>query len=461
MLNRLCLFVLMVMLTGGLLASEPVVAFVHANVIPMEKEHVLTDQTVIIKNGRIVEIGPSASIKPPDGATAIDAKGKFLIPALSDMHMHLEAKGIFAAMAPGLEITDKDMDFHRLLYPYLANGVTLVQVMSALPEHVPLRDKIKKGELLAPRLVLSPMMDNDPSAWPPPMVAARVKTATAARQAVIDFKKAGFHRVKVYSFLSEECYRAIVSTAKELGMKVDGHIPQSMSVEQVIEAGQTTIAHSEEIMKFAKGKYTTERIAYFSKLLAKSGTWVTPTLITSRKIIANFGNLTEELKRPEITYVHPIIQGWWSPEHNLYKPLPPAIQTNIREGFTFQLQLTKGMHDAGVNLMAGTDTFLPLLVPGFSIHEELAELVGVGLTPYQALRTSTTTPHIYLDEAKDYGTVEKGKIADLVLLEKNPLENIANTKTITGVMVHGQWLSQSTLKKGLDNVALFNKTWKR
>lgn len=117
------------------------------------------------------------------------------------------------------------------------------------------------------------------------------------------------------------------------------------------------------------------------------------------------------------------------------------------------------MHDAGVKLMTGTDSIIPLVLPGFSIHEELTELVGVGLTPYQALRTSTTTPHQYLDELEDYGTIEKGKIADIVLLEKNPLEKIANTKTIMGVMIRGQWLSRSELKEGLDKVAAFNKAW--
>jgi len=453
----------MVTACGKKEATGESIAFTNVNVIPMDKERVLQDQTVIVREGRISEIGPASSTKVPAGATKIDGTGQYLIPALADMHVHMLGDAWNVMFPPEAQFTAADLDFSKFLFPYVANGVATVAVMSALPEHIALRDQIGRGEVLGPRLILGRMIDGPEIAWPQP-ISTWVATAAEARQAVLDAKEAGYDRIKVYSFLNQESYDSIMATAEEIGMPVDGHIPMALSVEYILEAGQNLIAHAEEVMKHAKGNYEQERIDYFAKIIAESDTWITPTLITTRNILALFDDHEKELARPEVRYLqHPMHQGVWSYLiYNMYLPMPPEHRQKIRDGFElFQRPLTKALHDRGVKLMAGTDSLLPTLVPGFALHRELEELVGVGLTPYEALRASTTNPFEFLGELDDAGTVEVDKRADLVLLEANPLEDITNSRKIAGVMIQGRWLPKAELQEGLEELAAYYDTFNK
>ena len=165
--------------------------------------------------------------------------------------------------------------------------------------------------------------------------------------------------------------------------------------------------------------------------------------------MAIFDNLNEELSRPEMDILHPMVGGIWSYLiENMYLKIPPEHQQTIRDGFTsFQQPFTKALHDKGEKLMAGTDAFIPTNLPGFSLHDELQELVAVGLTPFEALRSATTYPMEFLGELSEAGTVEVGKQVDLVLLDANPLEDIKNTRAIAGVFCKGHWLDQSDIKR--------------
>lgn len=217
-----------------------------------------------------------------------------------------------------------------------------VLVMSALPEHVELRQRIDRGELLGPRLVLARMVDGPDRAWPPP-ISTWVSTPEEARQAVLDADRVGYDRIKVYSFI-----------------------------------------------------YT-----------------------------------------------------------NLYQPIPQDQRAALRDGYyEFQRPLTGALNPAGARLMTGTDSLIPSNVPGFSIHDELAELVDVGLSPFEALRSSTTEPFAFLGEVDRAGTIEVGKQADLVLLQGNPLTDIAETRRISGVMIQGRWLGREEIEQGLERLAV-------
>lgn len=459
----MALFIFIVMFVNCSQESlEDSFAFVHVNVIPMNQERVLSDQTVIVRNGRISEIGPESSTEVPRGVFRIKKAGHYLIPGLSDMHVHLEGQAWNVMFPPERQFTTDDLDFSHLLFHYVANGVTTVQVMSALPEHIKLREQINRGEILGPRLILSRMVDGPGRAWPPP-ISTWVKTPDEARQFVLDSKEAGYDSIKVYSFLSQECYDSILRTAKEVDIGVGGHIPVDLSVEYILEAGQDLIAHAEEVMKHAHRKYDEHQIEYLARIIAEKGTWITPTLITSRNILAVFDDFDKELRRPEVRYLHPMALGIWSfVNTNLYQGIPEENQAMIREGLeSFQRPFIKALNDARGNIMTGTDALIPSTVPGFSIHDELEELVDVGLTPYEALRTSTTRTHEFLGELDDGGTVEVGKHADFVLLGKNPFEDIRNTRKITGVMIQGRWLSQTEIQKGLDAVLAFYKSLNR
>ena len=433
--------------------SSQIFAFLHANIIPMDAERLLSDQTLIVQNGRITQIGSAAHTPVPANALQIDATGEYLLPAFADMHIHLEGQAWNLMFPPGAQFSTDDLNFEQILFPYLANGVTTVQIMSALPEHITLRDQINRGEISGPRLILNRMIDGPGQSWPPP-INTQVATPEEARQVVFESKAAGYDGMKVYTFLDQVCYDAILAAAHELDMPVSGHIPDALSVEHILAAGQNLIAHAEEVMKHAKGDFSPERIEYFASLVADSDTWITPTLTTSRNILAIFDDLETELVRPEMEYLHPQAKGVWDYLiNNMYLPMPSEHQEYIRRGFEdFQRPFTKALHEKSVKLMAGTDALIPTNIHGFSLHDELQEFTAVGLTPFEALKTATTHPWEYLGMFEIAGTIEVGKRADLVLLNGNPLQNISNIEKVTGVMIEERWLNRAAIQSRMINL---------
>ncbi len=431
------------------------IAFLHATVIPMDVERVLGDHTVVVKNGKIIEIGPASTVKVPRGAFRVDAGGRYLLPALCDMHVHLLGEAWNMMLRPEAQLASQDIPFESFLFPYIANGVTMVQALSATPEEITLRGRIDRGELLGPRLILARMIDGPKKAWPPPL-STWVASAAEASEAVRRAKGEGYDKIKVYSFLSKECYDAIISTAKELKMDVIGHIPMSLSVEYVLDAGQKLIVHSEEVAKHAGGKYDAERIDYFASRMAEKGVWMIPTLVTTRSILGFFADPDSIFAGPKAAYFrHPMQLGVWSfMTTNLYGPIPTESRNRLREDFErFQRPLTKAFHDKGGKLMAGSDAMMIGVFPGFALHRELRELVDVGLTPFEALRTATTRPFEYLGEGDRAGTIEVGKQSDLLLLDRNPLEDISAASEIAGVLIRGRWTGREEIRQTMQEIA--------
>jgi imidazolonepropionase-like amidohydrolase len=435
-------------------AKSGTVAFVGAAVIPMDRERILRDQTIVVVDGRITAAGSASRVKVPRGAKRIDGRGHFLIPSLADMHVHVEGESWAKLLSSEAQAASKTTPFEDFLFPYVANGVTTVQVLSGTRELLPVRGQIAEGELLAPRLILARMIDGPDKAWPPPL-ADWVATADEARHATRKAKADGYDKMKVYSFLTKETYDAVVATAKEQQMDVIGHVPHALSVEYVVDAGQKMIAHTEEVAKHADGDYSAERISYFAKRIADGGVWLTPTLVTTRRILDEFTDPDGLFAAPEAIYVrHPMQRDVWSFISNMYKEIPPPARTKLRDDFDkFQKPFTKVFHDRGGQLMTGTDALMPRLVSGFALHQELKEFVDVGLTPYEALRASTTVPYEYLGEAKEAGTVAVGKRTDLLLLDANPLDDISATSKISGVLMRGRWIDRDEIDRRMAKIA--------
>jgi imidazolonepropionase-like amidohydrolase len=418
----------------------------------MDEERVLRDYTVVVAGGAIVAVGPTSAVQVPADAFRIDATGRYLIPALSDMHVHLVGAAWDSMLRPDAH---DSLPYGRFLFPYVANGVTTVQALWATPEDVVLRERIARGELLGPRLILARMIDGPDKAWPPPL-STWVSSAAEAREAVRRAKEEGYDKIKVYSFLSRESYDAIVATARELDMDVIGHVPMSLSVDYVLAAGQKLIAHSEEVAKHAGGDYDAERIDGFAARMAEAKIWMMPTLVTSQSLVGLFDDRDRLLARPEAAYFrHPLEAAFWSfLVERIYEPVPAEARARIREDLErFQRPLTRAFHEKGGRMLAGSDAPLPGLVPGFALHRELREQVGVGLTPYEALRTATTNPFEYLGESDRAGTIAVGKQTDLLLLDENPLEDISAAARIAGVLIRGRWIGAAAIQKTMEELA--------
>lgn len=421
----------------------------------MDIERVLRDQTVVTANGTIVAIGPASEVEAPAGALRVDAKGRYLLPALCDMHVHLLGEAWTMMLRPEARPAREDIPYPSFLFPYIAHGVTTVQALSATPEEIILRGRIDRGEVLGPRLILARMIDGPKKAWPPPL-STWVASAAEAREAVRQAKDEGYDKIKVYSFLSKECYDAIIATAKELRMDVIGHVPMSLSVEYVLGAGQKLIAHSEEVAKHAGGDYDAGRIGYFAARMAERGAWLMPTLVTTRSILEFFAAPDRLGGGPEARYFrHPMLTGVWSfMAANLYGPIPAEARDRLREDFErFQKPLTRAFHEKGGKLVAGSDALMIGLYPGLGLHRELRELVDIGLTPFEALRTSTTSPFEYLGESGLAGTIQVGKRSDLLLLDGNPLEDVSAAARIAGVLIRGRWIGSQEIRGTMQKIA--------
>jgi imidazolonepropionase-like amidohydrolase len=405
-------------------------AFVHANVIPMNEERPLPDQTVVVENGRITQIGPAKTVIIPRGACRIDAKGKFLIPGLADAHVHLLSPNEFPL--------------------YLANGVTTVLNLDGHPAHLFWRKQIARGETVGPTIFTTgPIFE-------------RARTAEEDVRMVDEQADAGYDGVKIYNPVSKEEYPALIAEAKKRNLLLMGHVARGPDFEMTVQSGQS-IAHLEEFtytffnpQHDANNRhivYDESRIPEAVKLTKESGVYVTPTLSTYATIVQQATDLDAFLKNPELKYLPPWTQAIYQPAANRYKNgFTPDEIPQIRTSLAFQRKLLKALFDAGVPLMCGTDAPEVGPFPGFGIHDELQEFVDDGLSPYQALRTATVNVAQYLRHGNEFGTIEVGKRADLVLLEGNPLVAITSTRRVLGVMVQGEWLPRERLARMLEDV---------
>jgi imidazolonepropionase-like amidohydrolase len=431
--------------------NQPV-AFVDVNVVPMDRDRLLTGQTVVVKDGLIAEMGPANDTPVPPGALRIDGRGKYLMPGLADMHVHLREN-------------DERLN-RRMMLLFLANGVTTVLNLYGTRHHLDLRSRVAAGELLGPAIFTSgPFISNAPHHKPSP---------EEVEQAVSEQKLAGYDILKIHGDFSREAYRRLFLVARREGMRVIGHAPRNLGMEVLLEERQEAIAHAEEYLYAhfffnldnssrpagveARRRFLKEqekRMPAIAEATAKAGTWLVPNLTAYRGIGQQAKDITPLLNRPEMKYVPPAISVNWQPENNTYVKRFKGEETVQ----IFQMQygllekLVRGFRDAGVRLMAGTDTPIPSIIPGFSLHDELSDLAAAGLTPYEALRAATINPAEFLGVADRSGSIATGKRADLILLISNPLENVSNAARREGVMVRGLWLSEAELGKMLDEMA--------
>ena len=385
-------------------------AITHVTLIDTEAGRARPDFTVLISGDHISAVGPAKSVRVPRDAQILDGRGKFLIPGLWDMHAHLFAT---------IPLDPNDPAPREFFAPRLvANGITGVRSMWDDPGAI---RRLRASEAV-PRIVsCGPILDG-----PQPYVPGAQACANAAqgREAVRRLKAEGVEFIKVYSLLPRDAYLAIAEEARASGLPFAGHVPNSVSLEEASDAGQKSFEHLMGMESLDPQKAP----AVFAKFV-KNGTWQTPTLTALRGLMY-FGN-AERLKDPRISSLPLLIQQYWK--------AGGAGVSSDEETFQRQLDLVASMHRAGVKLLAGTDTPNPFVFPGESLHEELELLVKASLTPMQAIQCATLHPAEYLGMADRLGSIAPGKLADLVLLDADPLANIVNTRRIAAVILNGKF----------------------
>ena len=429
------------------------VAFVNVAVVPMDRERIIDNQTVVVRDGKISAMGPAASLTVPPDVVSVDARGKYLLPGLSDMHGHL----------PGGDGTNDDA-VSQFLKLYLANGVTTVRGMIGSPGNLVVREKIARGELLGPAIVAAGPPLNGKSAATPEMAVAAVQ----------DIKTAGYDLIKVHEGLTAETYAALTAAAKRTGLKVAGHVTAGVGLDRALAAGQSSIEHLDKYLQAlvptdapvqptpdqvqsgpALAHMDERRIPGLVARTKAANVWNTPTLALF-EIVVSLDSPETFLAWPEMQYIPAGLRGNFAKQKAGTANIPASVDDRARY-VELRRKIVKGLHDGGAGLLVGPDTPQLFLVPGFATHRELAAFVTAGLSPFSALQAATTSPAAYLGRGDEMGTVAVGKRADLLLVDANPLADIANARKIAGVVASGRWLPRVEIDRMLSELAAMHK----
>jgi imidazolonepropionase-like amidohydrolase len=426
---------------AGQQAAAPAVVFTNVSVVPMDREHVLESQTVIVRDGKIASIGSAANAKVPDGAQRIDGAGKFLIPALSEMHAHIP---------PGAQVSDADIE--RTLFMYAAGGIGTIRGMLGHERHLAWRDRAAKGDVFSPIIYTSGPSLNGNSA---PNPEAAIKLVTAS-------KEAGFDFLKIHPGLSRETFDAMAATADKLGIRFAGHVPAAVGLERALDARMETIDHLDGYVEALAGdgapasqwfgvnlvdRADEKKIPDLVRKTKAAGTSMVPTQILLESSVSD-EPLESMTAWPEMKYATPAQLEQWTASKTKFMQIPAGQRKQFVE---LRRRLIKALHDGGVPFLLGSDAPQIWNVPGFSIHRELQSLVASGLTPFEALATGTTSVAKFYKAEAARGTIAAGKRADLLLIDGNPLADIRNTSKISGVMLGGRWMEKTQIQKRLDS----------
>lgn len=415
-------------------APADVIAFTHVTVVPMDSERVVENQTVIVEGDRIVAVGDADDVKVPEGAVVIDGSGKFLMPGLAEMHGHIPPPNAPAAFT------------ESVLFLYVANGITTVRGMLGWPNQLDLRAKANKGEIVAPTLYLAGPSFNGNSINSPEEAVAKVE----------EQKEEGWDLLKVHPGLTVAEYDAMARTANDLGIRFGGHVPADVGLLHALEMNQETFDHLDGYVEYlsefdenAVDEAALEDIVRRSK---EAGAWVVPTMALWELLYGTIDLKTVQ-GYDELKYMPPDqVQQWVNAHRQRLSSLdrdPVAAQHVI----DVRMQVLRALNEGGVPILMGTDAPQQFSVPGFSLHRELKRMEAAGMTPYQIIASGTTNVGRYFATSDAFGTIAEGQRADLLLVNANPLDDVANISQRTGVMVRGRWLSEEAIQARLAEIA--------
>jgi len=434
-------------------ADAPSLRIINATVVDVATGELRPGSTILIQGNRITNVRKGTVAA---GGRVVDAAGGYVIPGLWDMHTH----AFFG---------DRTPESRDLILPlFIANGVTGIRDMgSALEPIVRARADVAAHRLLGPRLIVSgPMLDGPHVSFP---ASVAIATPADGRRVVDSLKHRGVDFIKIQSGVPRDAYFAIADEAKKIGIRIEGHVPDAIRASEAIAAGQRTFEHLIGIFEasspdedaYIADTYDggTKRPGVFLKTydparetriiqqIAAAGIWQCPTLFWERG--QWLVDIVDVKNDPDLAYAaNSWIAKWPASRASILKglasdPLP------VRERFVaHELDIIRRLRAANVPFLAGTDTPAGIdVLPGLSLHLELERFVAAGFTPLEALQTATLNPARFFEKVGEYGSVETGRVADLVILTANPLIDIRNTRTIAGVIADGRYLSSADLDR--------------
>jgi imidazolonepropionase-like amidohydrolase len=426
--------------------SKSIYTITDVTVIDVEKGIAIPGQTVIVVDDRIDKIGTQGKVEIPKGAVIINGDGLYLMPGLVDAHVHYLDAPVFGRVM-------------------IANGILLVRDMGMPNEYIlPLRDELNRGKTLGPEMVATGfILDGDPPLIP--QISMGIKTPEDGRAAVRKQAEAGVDMIKVYSTLDKDVFLAILEEADKHGLKVVGHVPDSIYIEDAAAAGLDSMEHwfgFEKVIAKLLGEpvkltysgmgsqaYYLERLgevdaaalqAVYQKLRA-SGLTVVPTVVTFKDFPSL--NTFETGKLPGSEYISQNLLAIWKSQWGGQSDIPDIYWQNWA-------QMVKGMNEAGIPLMVGTDLMVPGIIPGYAVHEEMLIWQEAGIPPADILRSATLVPAQFMGLEKRLGSINEDKTASMVLVRGNPLEDISNAQQIESVFLRGQYFSRKDLDRLLD-----------
>jgi imidazolonepropionase-like amidohydrolase len=428
-------------------SRTPPVVFHDVTVVPMDREQQLAGHSVLVDEGRIVAVGPSDTLRIPDGARVIDGRGHWLMPGLAEMHAHLPP----VAQADALD---------RVLELFLANGVTTARGVLGEPGHLALRAAIGAGERDGPRIVTSG----------PSLNGNSVRDAAHAIELVEAQKAAGYDLAKLHPGLDREAFDALMGAAKRVGLPVAGHVPLAVGLEHALAQGMDCIEHMDDYVRAMAPDGSAERtgnpgffgvdaalvadrgrIPVLVEATRAAGAAISPTETLMVNLLGE-DFIDDLLARPDSAYVPAATREQWLTARANMQGSPTFNRAAATRFLALRRELLKALHDGGVPIVLGSDAPQVFNVPGFSAHRELALMVAAGLTPYEALRTGTVEAARHLGQAAQRGTVSEGMQADLLLLSADPFADIGHAQHIVGVMRDGRWHDRADLDARLARV---------
>lgn len=429
-------------ITGALLLSD-------VNIIDVREGTILSHQNIVIDSGKIKHI-LAAEQDPKNFDEHIDATGKYVIPGLAEMHAHI----------PPPSTSQERLE--ETLFLYLSNGVTTIRGMLGAPNHLALREQVKSGDILGPRIFTSS----------PSLNGNSVTSEEEAINKVTAYQKEGYDFLKIHPGIQRNVFDALVKTANEVDIPFAGHVPVDVGIRHALKSDFASIDHidgfleglvpsSENVDPTANGFFgynftplaDTGQIAELVVLSKKHKVWIVPTQSLFERWFAPISAETL-LEQPEMKYMPAsTLENWKRIKLNSTGPDSGFDEVQWEDFISIRRQLLKALHEDGQGILLGSDAPQLFNVPGFSIHHEIEGMERAGMTPLEIIQSGTINPAQFFDMEEDFGEVKEGLAADLVVLESNPLNDLSSLKKITGVLLQGKWLSKEMIDSKLGEIA--------